>query len=414
MDPADLLAADLTITPAPRPAAIADALRDRRIPGVVGASSATVAVTLDGRLVVMNADGQLAATDADPVVAALAARWGADVILDGETIFAAASGGAKTGAETRSQDGAEPRSQDHAEPRSQDGSDRVHIVRGELPADPARRLELAAQLEASVSIVTVDGAHLVVGHSPVRDYWPPAQRPVIVLERGGEGLRLEVYSRTMLTVGGMRDRLAMRGISDIEATWPAAVTSVLEDSGADRRDVRDVQRMLRGGRVRIGTVTGDHPDPAAALAEVGATAADLARLARHGGEELLVDAIGDVLGLPAEATDLLFRRMRVDDLPGAQHIERTGAARIVWEQVMSPPAGASLWRRWRRLAFTRPRLAATLTVIEAGLTTALIAYLLWASPAAPWNVVLWIAASVLVIDVATDVILILAIRRRRD
>ena len=81
---------------------------------------------------------------------------------------------------------------------------------------------------------------------------------------------------------------------------------------------------------------------------------------------------------------------------------------------MSPPAGASLWRRWRRLAFTRPRLAATLTVIEAGLTAALIAYLLWASPAAPWNVVLWIAASVLVVDVATDVILLLAIRRRRD
>lgn len=406
MDPADLLAADLTITPAPRPAAIADALRDRRIPGVVGASSATVAVTLDGRLVVMDADGHLAATDADPVVAALAARWGADVILDGETIFAAASGGARTDAETRSQD--------DAETRSQDGADRVHIVRGELPADPARRLELAAQLEASVSIVTVDGVHLVVGHSPVRDYWPPAQRPVIVLERGGEGLRLQVYSRTMLTVGGMRDRLAMRGIPDIEATWPAAVTSVLEDSGADRRDVRDVQRMLRGGRVRIGTVTGDHPDPAAALAEVGATAADLARLARHGGEELLVNAIGDVLGLPAEAADLLLRRMRVDDLPGAQHIERTGAARIVWEQVMSPPAGASLWRRWRRLAFTRPRLAATLTVIEAGLTAALIAYLLWASPAAPWNVVLWIAASVLVVDVATDVILLLAIRRRRD
>ena len=146
-------------------------LSARGIPGVIGDTAtgavARVAVTAVGELMVVDAAGRLCATDPDPVVTALAAAWRADVVIEGEGVFVAASARHDAGPEDFT--------------ALFGDATHVYVVGGMVPIDPARRLELASQLETSVSVVPAADVHLVVPHGVATDYWPPAQRPVVAV-----------------------------------------------------------------------------------------------------------------------------------------------------------------------------------------------------------------------------------------
>jgi hypothetical protein len=376
-------------------------LAARGIPGVVGDATrgaiARVAVNADGALMVMDAAGRLCATDPHPVVTALAAAWRADVLLEGEGVFVSASARADAGEE------------DHVSALGD--ATRLYVVGGMVPIDPAKRLELATQLESPISVLPAADVHLVVPHGVATDYWPPAQRPVVAVTADGDAVRIEVYSRAGLAGGGVRERLAMRGIPDLTLSWEARWRAVLPEVS---EDVAHVQRMLRPARLTPSALAGAGYDPAGAWAELGTDPAAVGALIAHENDEDLFDAIVATLGLPIVTTSLIRGVVAVDDLPGAQHIERTSLARMVREQALAPPRGSSPWARYRRPTLAHPGLAALLIGLEAAATAALITVLIVAPPGPPWGTVLWIVASVLVLDVAADLVFLRGQRGRND
>lgn len=111
-------------------------------------------------------------------------------------------------------------------------------------------------------------------------------------------------------------------------------------------EVVDVQRMLARAEVTSGTLRGAR-EPWSALAELGADATALVRLRDHPNDDALVDVVVTTLGLPTQASALLRGRITVDDLPGAQHIERTSVGRVVWDR--THPTRPSIWTRIVRL-----------------------------------------------------------------
>lgn len=373
-------------------------LRARRIPAVVGESSggaplARVAVDAAGRLMVADADGRLAGTDPMPVLSALAATWGAELVLDGDTVFVGAGDVA-----------------DLPDPPVDDGVRRVRVVGGMVPIDPARRAELAAQLETSVTVAAVGDMHVIVPHGRPQDYWPPAQRPVVSVDRDGDALTVEIYSRTALSRGGVKDRLAMRAIPDARLVWDAAWQPVMPD---DHGETSAAQALLAHGRWSTATTADEPADPAERFAELGATVADVESLVTRANDEELIEAVVATFHLPAETAGLVRGTRSADGLPGAQHVERTGIGRMVWEQVMAPPSGTSLWARYRRSTFEHPRWAAALTACVGIAAAALVVVLLVAPPPAPWSAVLWVVTVLLVAEVVGDVVFLVCLRRRR-
>lgn len=383
-----------------------------------------VAVDEHGALIVATADATLATTDAATVVTSLAAAWGVDLVLDSEQVmFATDVGATEARVEVAAADAAIVAAADDARAdRTGDAADStvVYVVGGAVPIDPARRLEIAAQLESSVTIASVEDVHLVVPHGAMRDYWPPAQRPVVAVRRNAGALVVEIFSTAGLqTSGPVRERIAMRALPDVRCHWYTGWVPVLAGEG----EIAAVQRLLTRGTVTRGvffgparsetSVSAAEHEIETALGELGSSGAVIDDVLDRSGDPDLVAAVVSALHLPSVVGLLVEGSTRVDGLPGSQRIERTGLGRMVWEQTIAPAPGSSLWARWRRMPHSRPRLAAAFTVVEAVATVVVVGFLVTAPPPGPWDVVLWIVASVLAIDVVSDIVLLVALWRRR-
>jgi hypothetical protein len=162
-----------------------------------------------------------------------------------------------------------------------------------------------------------------------------------------------------------------------------------------------------------GLFAGEERGIEAALGELGTSRAVIDDVLERFDDPELVAAAVSALRLPTVVGSLVEGAIHVEAVPGAQRVERTGISRMVWEQTIAPSRGSSWWARWQRMPHRRPRLAAMLTGVEAVVTIVMVSFLLTAPPAGPWDVVLWVAASVLAIDVVRDTVLLVALARRR-
>ncbi|MFJ6677996.1 hypothetical protein ACIQLK_02560 [Microbacterium sp. NPDC091382] len=307
---------------------VAASLSARRVPAVVTPADsriiARVGTNATGRIILADAAGGLLASDAAELVSALAEEWRADVRLErGDTVLAAS---------TR-RPGAAPRV-----PVQEPTEVNIIVIGGIVPIDPQRRRGLASQLECSLSVLPAGDMHLVQTHGDPQMDWPAAQRPVVRLTSAGDMLFVEVYSRGALEDEPVETRWAMRGIPDMTVAWRARWERVLADEG----EVADVQRMLGRAELTSSTLRGPrHPDHA--FSELATDAASVDALRDHPNDTTLFDAAVTTLNLPAETALLLRGRVGLDDLPGAQHIERTNLGRSVWDQVH--PDRPSVWTR---------------------------------------------------------------------
>jgi len=295
-----------------------------------------VAVDASRRVVVVGTDGGLAAVESSPIIAGLAEEWRADVTLEqGQTVLARSARGGRRGRTS-------------ARGAVEDVPVAVLVVGGIVPIDPERRRGLAAQLECSLSVLPAGDMHLVQTHGEAQMDWPSAQRPVVRLTKTAVALTVEVYSRAALDDEPAEARWAMRGIPDLTLSWRTRWEPVLTGVG----EIAEVQRMMGRADVTSRTFRGER-DPQPALAELGADAAALDTLREHPNDDTLLGAVVSTLALPTQTTTLLRGRAVIDDLPGAQHIERTSMGRAVWDQTHS--TGASFWTRViRRLRGSRP------------------------------------------------------------
>lgn len=309
---------------------IAASLFTRGVPAVTALEDervlVRVAVDAWGRLITTDDGGRLVPADPSPIIAALAEEWQADLRLERGSVVLAAS------ARRRGSGDSSRVAPSVATPS------RILVVGGIVPIDPERRRGLAAQLECSLSVVPAGDMHLVQTHGDAHMDWPPAQRPVVRLSLEGGALTVEVYSRIALDDEPPEGRWAMRGIPDLTASWRADWQGVLTGAG----EIADVQRVLARADLSLSARRGPR-DPQAALAEWGTDAAALDALRDHPNDDALLDAVVATLSLPRQTVQLLRGSITVDDLPGSQHIERTGIRRAVWEQ--THPTRPSLWTR---------------------------------------------------------------------
>ena len=312
--------------------AVEGALKERRIPAVIGTANGrlVVRVALDetGGLVVAREDGGVTTTVVETMLTSLAAEWRADVTLENPVFFASAS----FREETLPQAGI-----GRPTPRA------VYVVGGAVPIDPERRQNIAAQLEASISVVPAGDVHLLQSRGDVQEYWLPAQRPVVAVKADGDALTIEVYSRAALE--SVDAGVSMRGIPDLTLWWQARWRPVLSAGG----EVGEVERMLGRAQLIPTTLLSGEENMRTALGELGTDLDAVERLLGQPNDDHLVDVVAATLGLPVETADLVRGRITIDDLPGSQHIERTAAGRVVWEQLHRRGDMRRSLGWWRRL-----------------------------------------------------------------
>lgn len=305
--------------------AVRAALRERMIPAVVGDEDGTViarvALTPDSQMVIAS-DGTVTSTAPEPILDSLAAEWSADVLLESDGLFLVGRG----------RDAAD------LTPSTSPMRDlplRVYVLMGERVTSLT---PLAQQLEASVTVAEVDGAAIVVAHEHVRDFWPPAQRPVVALTRTRTGLTVEVFSGAGLAALPEKERMRGRGIPDLTLSWPARWVPVLSEEGW----TGEVQRMLRTAAIeRMSELADDRP----VLDELRVTRATFEHLRRCDNDDDLPGHLTRALRLPAVVEDLVRGRADIANLPCARRSERTDAGRRAWELASRPSWWSRLLRR---------------------------------------------------------------------
>lgn len=415
-DARDATSADLDIQfPAPRADALATtlrALRAFRLVGLVvaddearrGSVTATVAYVA-GRGLLVEAHGGVATTPAQPVVDALAARLGADVLLvldEGADDFHAE-------APFDVADAVDSELDEAGLITAPDDDIQVFVVGGSIALAPDRRAEMALQL-ASSFVAVPDGIRtLVVPTRPLdMPYWGPAERPVIALRLSAVQLSVQVYSGSAVRTGSRRNRLTARLVADWIGLWDPEPVDI---SSSEAGEAADVQQRLRDERLttlaELALVDVD------VLTETGIDGPALARLITEPLTDSLLDDVIAALRVPPTAAELLRGSRAAKDMPGAIVVERRSVGGTIADGLLAEPEGASLWTRWRRLPHRHPALAVALIVAELGVAAAAVWGARHPGTESPWTFLLWVAAAVCAIDALGDAILLAAIRRRR-
>ncbi|WP_405374558.1 MULTISPECIES: hypothetical protein [unclassified Microbacterium] len=411
--------------------ALVEGLRQRSIPAVVcdprrgEAPIVRVALDADDAIVVADAAGELHSVPSPDLLTSLASLWGVDLLLEATGVVETAShprtpedgaDGARVAASGRAIGAEVGAPQGPGEGVQRVSGQLVYLVLGEMPSDPARRRELAQQLEASLTIVPLPGGrHVIVPHTVPSDYWPPAQRPVLAIGVDKGFVTLRAFTRGSLERATGRENLALRVVPDLTISWMPEPRRALPDAAA----VAEVQDMLASARIDQAQDRVDLDREQAfrvggeILTEFGVDRASLTALLTRTADADLVDDLAAVLGLPAPVVALVRGEHDVDSLPGAHRIERTSLGRLVWEQSRSRPSGPSWLHRIRGFALDHPRLAVGLTAIETLVVGILVFIGITAPPSGGWNVALWMLVVAVAIDVASDVVLLVGLWRRR-
>lgn len=309
---------------------VADSLARRGVLGVVGVvegrTAARAAVNDAGDVLVSIEGRQPTVESASGVVESLAGEWSADVTLESDVCFVAASARP------------EPTRDAEMPPRR-----RVYVIGGGVTGDPARRPDFAAQLEASVSVIAIDGRWVLQAHGEPQDYWPSAQRPVVAVTAVGDSLTVELWSRDAMRGAVGSPDAQMLGIPNLTFSWQARWRPVSDARG----QIADIERMLGRGRQSSSSALGRTVDRDAALAELGAERNEIEETLTRDNDDALIDAVVGAFRLPTEVGRIVRGTVDIDALPGAEHVERTPAGRMVWRQ-LHPARRDSVWARWRR------------------------------------------------------------------
>lgn len=385
---------------------VCEALRAFRVIGLVdndtegraGAVSAMLAFVPGQGLLVETSDG-VAPTPVQPILDAVSARVGADVMF---------SGGDEELIATVTDQGAESE-EDDAE-NEVDTTETVFIVGGKLPLAPDRRGEIAHQLESDVVVAPLGHRTLVVArrNAPFA-YWSRAQRPVIALQRTTGELAAHVYSSGAVRTGRMRERIVMGAIPDWMALWDPAPILLVDGTDAEDGVAPEVQRRLMYERQH--TLQSLALTDEAVLAETQIDGAALTALLGRPIDDTLVDDVVAALRLPRDVAALVNGQRSAETLPGAIAIENRGLKGALADTLYVEPEGSSFWARWRRLPHRHPRAAVALIVAELALAGGLVWGATLASWPSPWSTVAWVVAIVMAIDAVGDALLLGKIRR---
>jgi len=392
---------------------VLEALRTFRLVGLVEADAeghaGSVAATLAyvaKRGLVVDAGDAVHTTPVQPILDALAARLGAEVVLDtGDDVLGAMSEGSTAATVAHADDSLNAAAGDDPV----EGNTTVFVVGGELNTDRDRQAELALQMESTLTVAPL-GTRMLIAPEYVAPtaYWTRAQRPVIALQRSPRQLTVQLYTSTPTRTGRMRDRLAAMAMPDWMALWdPAPVALVEATSGAAARVQADLAAQRRAQIVDVGV-----PD-ATALAETGIAGAELRALLGRNLDDDTLRGVLAALRLPSEVADVLEGRVSPADLPAASVIEQRGMRGAIVDGMLIEPDGDSFFARWRRLPHRRPGLALTLIAAELGLAIALVAGALSTAVTQPWTAILWVGAAVVAVDAVGDAVVLAKIRLRK-
>lgn len=379
-----------------------EALRAFRVIGLIdddsegraGSVSGMLAFVPGQGLLVQTADG-VAPTPVQPVIDAVSARLGADVVFaSGDEEFIAAAATAVVDDEVV----------------TPELVDTVFVVGGDLPLGADRRAEIAHQLEADVVAAPL-GRHTLVATSRRAPfaYWARSQRPVIAVQRTENSLAVHIYSTHAVRTGRMRERLTMAGIPDWMALWDhAPIPLVASDDGGSAVAVEVQARLLHERQATIRSLALTDP---AVLAETQVDAPALKALLSRPLDTTLVAEVVAALRLPSEVGAVVNGEREASSLPGAVTIEDRGLKGVMSDTLYAEPEGTSFWTRWRRLPHRHPRAAAALVCGELAVAGALA----WSATVLgwpqPWWAVSWVVAGVLAIDGIGDAFLLWKIRR---
>lgn len=287
----------------------------------------------------------------------------------------------------------------------------VFIVAGDLNLAPDRRAEFALQLGSSFTAIPLGTRTLILPDEVVEATWFRAQRPVTELRLTESEFLVRAFSVEATKRGRVRDRLTM--VADWMGLWSAAPVSVPDLTNAAPGETStptvELQTVLRR---RVREMREEIDVPEALRTEFHADLAEIRRLQADDLTDETVDRVVAALRLPSETATVLRAEEAEDTFTGAFHVERLSVKDTVLESALAPPTGDGWWARYRRIPHRSPGLAATLIAVEFLLAVLVAAVAMTAGLSAPWPVLLWILAGILVVDAASDTFLLARLRRR--